>query len=245
MKALTIRFALARSACRVALCGTLGLLLLAAFAPGPARAQDDDEDNKTTIWNFDKKLLNGMMRGLGLRNGSEASIEYRERSPLVIPPSNNLPPPEQAGSAQAAAGWPVDPDQKRRQDASKKRKETNYRGYDPDLEGRNLTPSELNPPGASRSTSAGGATGPGNMGDEDGRPKRPSELGYFGGLFSSFGSSFGGQKEESATFTREPPRNSLTAPPPGYQTPSDAQPYGIGPKKDKQTVTPYDPAVGN
>src|SRR5215475_1945109 len=242
MKALTIRFALARSACRVALCGTLGLLLLAAFAPGPARAQDDDEDNKTTIWNFDKKLLNGMMRGLGLRNGNEASIEYRERSPLVIPPSNNLPPPEQASAARAA-GWPVDPDQKRRQDASKKRKETNYRGYDPDVEGRNLTPSELNPAGAPSSTSAGGT--PGSMGDDDGRPKRPSELGYFGGLFSSFGSSFGGQKEESATFTHEPPRNSLTAPPTGYQTPSSAQPYGIGPKKEKQTVTPYDPAVGN
>jgi hypothetical protein len=74
----------------------------------------------------------------------------------------------------------------------------------------------------------------------DGKPMRPSELGYFGGLFSSFG----GQKEEEATFDREPPRSSLTAPPPGYQTPSAAQRYGINNKKDEKKVTPYDPAVG-
>ena len=39
---------------------------------------------------------------------------------------------------------------------------------------------------------------------------------------------FGGKKDESAKFTGEPPRTSLTDPPPGYQTPSPDQPYGIG-----------------
>jgi hypothetical protein len=38
----------------------------------------------------------------------------------------------------------------------------------------------------------------------------------------------GGKKEESAKFTGEPPRTSLTDPPPGYQTPSPDQPYGLG-----------------
>ena len=80
------------------------------------------------------------------------------------------------------------------------------------------------------------------MGDEP-RTLQPSELGYFGGLFSNFG-SFGGQKEETRTFTREPPRSSLTAPPAGYQTPSTEQPYGISPKTLRPTVTPLDPAVG-
>jgi hypothetical protein len=52
----------------------------------------------------------------------------------------------------------------------------------------------------------------------------PAELGYKGGLFGSqFG---GGSKDETATFTNEPPRSSLTEPPVGYQTPSSAQPYG-------------------
>jgi hypothetical protein len=71
---------------------------------------------------------------------------------------------------------------------------------------------------------------------------QPSALGYFGGLFSSFGSS---NKDEFATFDREPPRTNLTAPPSGYQTPSAAQPYGITKKDPKLTVTPYDKAVGN
>jgi hypothetical protein len=37
------------------------------------------------------------------------------------------------------------------------------------------------------------------------------------------------KKEEYGTFTGEPPRASLTDPPPGYQTPSPDQPYGIPP----------------
>lgn len=221
---------------RIALGCVLGLAVVAAFVPASAQAQDD-EDNKNSWWNLDKKLLNDMMRGLGFRSGNENEIEYRERSPLVIPPNRDLPPPEKAGAGRTAA-WPVDPDVKRRQDAAAKRKEQNYRGYDPDHEGRNLNPSELNPPGTGRSAGPPGT--PSSMGD-DGKPMQPSQLGYFGGLFSSFG----GQKEEEVrTFDREPPRTSLTAPPTGYQTPSPAQPYGISKKDTKPTVTPYDPAVG-
>jgi len=225
---------------RIALCSALGLLVLATVAPVVARAQDDDDsqDSKTTFWNFDKNLINGMMRGLGLKNGSEASIDYRERSPLVIPPNRNLPPPQQAGAGQTAA-WPVDADVTRKKETAAKRKAQNYRGYDPDFEERNLTPSELNPTGATRTANTRTGT-PDSMGD-DGRSKRPSELGYFGGLWSSFGKS---QKDDVATFDREPPRGSLTAPPVGYQTPSPAQPYGLSNRKEQAKTTPYDPAVG-
>jgi hypothetical protein len=217
---------------RIAFGGAFGLAVVAAFLPAGAQAQDDEEDNKTTFWNFDKKLMRDFMRGIGLRDGTENQIEYRERSPLVIPPSRNLPPPEQAGAGRTEA-WPTDPDVKRRKAAAAKRKEQNY---NPEQTDRNLTPSELNPPGVGRST--GPANTSTSMGD-DGKPVLPSELGYFGGLFSSFG----GKKEEQATFTTEPPRNSLTAPPTGYQTPSAAQPYGLT-AKQKPTVTPYDRAVG-
>jgi hypothetical protein len=222
---------------RIAFAGALGLAVLAALIPAGAQAQDDDDDSKSG-WNLDKKLLNDLMRNLGLRNGSESQIEYRERSPLVIPPSKNLPPPEQAGAGKSAA-WPVDPDVKRKKEAAAKRKER--KGYDPDYEERNLTPSELNPAGINRSAGRPGT--PSSIGDEGGgNPMQPSALGYFGGLFSGFG---GGTKEDVATFDREPARNSLTAPPSGYQTPSAAQPYGITKKDPKLTVTPYDKAVGN
>ena len=50
-------------------------------------------------------------------------------------------------------------------------------------------------------------------------------LAYKGNLF---GTMFGSKKEETAKFTGEPPRASLTDPPPGYQTPSPDQPYGVG-----------------
>ena len=223
---------------RIAFAGALGLAVLAALIPAAAQAQDDEDDDKKSGWNLDKKLLNDLMRNLGLRNGSESQIEYRERSPLVIPPSKNLPPPEQAGAGKSAA-WPVDPDVKRKKEAAAKRKER--KGYDPDYEERNLTPSELNPAGINRSAGRPGT--PGSIGDEGGgNPMQPSALGYFGGLFSGFG---GGSKEDVATFDREPPRDSLTAPPSGYQTPSAAQPYGITKKDPKLTVTPYDKAVGN
>ena len=40
-------------------------------------------------------------------------------------------------------------------------------------------------------------------------------------------------RSETGTFTGEPARESLTAPPAGYQTPSPAQPYGIGRRTSK------------
>src|SRR6267154_2035911 len=84
----------------------------------------------------------------------------------------------------------------------------------------------LIPTGAGRSAGRPGT--PGSIGDEGGgNPMQPSALGYFGGLFSSFG---GSSKDEVANFDREPPRNNLTAPPSGYQTPSGAQPYGLSKK---------------
>ena len=54
-----------------------------------------------------------------------------------------------------------------------------------------------------------------------------------------------GEKEEVGTFTKEPPRSSLTTPPVGYRTPSGAQPYGISKSTPRPTVTPLDPAVGS
>ena len=92
-----------RRARRIAFGSALAFAVLAAFIPAGVQAQDD-EDDKKSWWNLDKKLLNDFMRGLGLRNGSEPQIEYRERSPLVIPPSRNLPPPEQAGAGRTAPG---------------------------------------------------------------------------------------------------------------------------------------------
>jgi hypothetical protein len=50
---------------------------------------------------------------LGLGDDEKPEITYRERAPLVVPPKMELPPPQQAASANNP-GWPADPDVARR-----------------------------------------------------------------------------------------------------------------------------------
>ena len=58
---------------------------------------------------------------------------------------------------------------------------------------------------------------------ESGGILTPSELGVTKGLFGLFGS----KRDDNVPFTGEPSRESLTQPPPGYQTPSSNQVYGV------------------
>jgi hypothetical protein len=221
--------------------GVLAVLVAAPLMPGSAKAQDDDD--KTSIWNLDKRILNGFAKGLGLVKGGDPSIDYRERSPLVVPPTRDLPPPQ--SEPKRSAEWPVDPDSRRREDAASRKKIDRRRSYDEDYENRSLMPSELNRPGAAQASSTPRKPDKVDISDGEGGNMKPSELGYIGGLFSW--SAFGfGQSEESGKFTKEPPRRSLTEPPVGYQTPSSEQPYGIGKQAPaRRSVTPLDPAVGD
>jgi hypothetical protein len=213
--------------------------MVLAAAQGTARAEDDEDKN--SIWNLDTRIYNEFMTSLGLRNSSGESIDYRERSPLVVPPSRDLPRPE-AARTQPNPAWPVDPDQKRRKDiaaAKAKRKST---PDDPDIEARNLMPSELNRSGPVQARTGSGGS---SQMDADGSAVLPSQLGYFGGLFSwsSFGFGLVQPKEEVGTFTREPPRAALTAPPVGYQTPSPAAPYGVTKRNEYGPASKPDLAV--
>src|ERR1043166_144236 len=226
---------------RAAVGGALAFVLQAVFAHGIARAQEDDPKS---IWNLGKRIGDGVPKSPGLVSPYDTPIEYRERSPLVLPPSRELPAPEAEGVGRTAA-WPVDPDQQRRQAAAARKKKPNTTHlYDDDYQMRALSPSEINgagPTTGSTTSTAGRGNGTNNV---DGRNETPTQLGYFGGLFSGK-NLWGGQAEEYGTFTREPPRTSLTAPPTGYQTPSAAQPYGVTKEKVRQRVTPLDPAVGD
>jgi hypothetical protein len=75
------------------------------------------------------------------------------------------------------------------------------------------------------------ATGPQDAESDGRRPVRPSELGYKGGLLGGLFKD--NSKPEVATFKSEPTRSDLTMPPPGYQTPSAAHPYGLTPRREK------------
>lgn len=186
------------------------------FAAGQARADDDDDDEP-----FETKIMKAI---LGIND--KDSIDYRERAPLVVPPTMNLVPPEQAKINNPA--WPKDADV---QEKKKRRAAAKQPRRDPELEGRPLTPAELNPSGAVARRGAGADPNRSANPEFDGqRPLQPNELGYKGGLFDSMFRDT--RKPETAVFSGEPARSALTDPPPGYMTPSPSQPYGLGAKKE-------------
>src|SRR5271168_1090338 len=123
----------------------LGAAMLALCVSGYAssvRAQDPD--NRTASEKF--------MDALGLKNpfATDYEINYSERSPLVVPPNRNLPPPV-SSTAPPVANWPVNPETKQRQ--AKEEKPT-PRPYDSVMNAeRGLTPAEL---GVGRPVSAPG-----------------------------------------------------------------------------------------
>src|SRR5580658_6306622 len=93
------------------LVGLLGVFLVVAGNTGSAFAADNDDDEGT----WDQKALRGFLRGIGLRNGREGSIEYKERPPLVVPPNRDLPQPDTTGSiGQRDPAWPSDPDENKK-----------------------------------------------------------------------------------------------------------------------------------
>jgi hypothetical protein len=201
------------------------------MASGPVRAADDEEEDDRT---FEEKIIGNIMGGLGGKNMETRGIEYRERSPLVVPPKLALPPPA-SGNEAKAANWPKDPDEARRKAAIAARKKENKdsrAAFGP------LTPEQLNvgklPPAAR--TSGMDSDKPGNSLNNP--ILSPSQLGFNGGL----GDLFGGNKTETAPFKGEPERSSLTQPPAGYQTPSPNFAYGTGPKESLNKE--YNPAAG-
>src|SRR5580693_7416521 len=96
----------------------IGLLM----ASGVARAQDAEEDDDKT---FEEKIIDGIMSGIGGTNMENRGIDYRERSPLVVPPRIDLPPPVTASGEVKTPNWPKDPDEARRKATIARRKKEN------------------------------------------------------------------------------------------------------------------------
>jgi hypothetical protein len=204
-------------------CGCVFAAVLISASVGSAMAGDDDEEDNLP----DAVFFRNIMKGFGLKRGDD-EIEYRERSPLVVPPSRDLPPPEtDVPVKRTNAAWPIDPDVKRKQEATAAKKKVS--SID---ESRALRPNEMMPGGAD--VKGNTQTSIPSDAPPDGAPMKPSQLGFNGWNFTNLFSS----PPESATFTQEPPRDSLTEPPAGYRTPAPNQPYGV--TKDKTTTQAYD-----
>src|SRR5262249_22571818 len=153
------------------------------------------------------------------------------------------PPPASTSAEVKVPNWPKDPDEARRKAmiAARKKEKNNIKDATQASReaARVLSPSELNvargkPSADTRDsdslTPGGDASRP--------APLSPTQLGYEGGLFGVFK----GNKTESTEFKGEPTRETLTQPPPGYQTPSSNYLYGTGPKESLNKE--YSPAAG-
>jgi hypothetical protein len=205
----------------------IGLVMSA----GVARAGDDDDEDDMT---FEEKIIDNLMTGLGAKGMQKPGIDYRERSPLVVPPKLDLPPPASA-EAKTAPNWPKDPDEKRRKQAAAERKKAK-KPASPEEAARPLSPSELD---AGRTAAAPRENNdPIQPGVSNNPSLSPAQLGYNGGLWGMFK----GNSAESKQFTSEPPRQSLVEPPSGYQTPSPNYAYGTGPDNSRRTY--YDIMTG-
>lgn len=202
-----------RLLCTVAAVATIGML----FAAAPALADDDDEPIR------DEGVIGNLMRGLGATDGSNG-INYRERSPLVVPRQLNLPPPETRRPE--TANWPKDPDVLERRAAREAlRKRDKAKENNP---AEQIMPQAEPVLGQARARTATVSPQPGvseerRQINEGSGILSPSQLGVKSDLFGLFST----KRNDNVPFTGEPARESLTMPPPGYQTPASTQAYGI------------------
>jgi hypothetical protein len=203
----------------------LSIIMLSSV---PASAGDDDPP-------IDTKIFRSIMDGLGLkRDGDEAGINYQDRAPLVIPPSRTLPPPENSSAVVARdPAWPKDPDVVRaKREAAQERNVTPFASDRADADAKVLRPNQMTPGPKPREARRGddGYQTPAS-GFQNPTPPTSSES------FGIFGNMFAKDQPDYASFTSEPPRSALTEPPPGYQTPSPDQPFGISKAKPTAKTT--------
>jgi len=212
---------------RLAFAAMIGTAFLATSLP--AFAQEEEEDN-----GYDVQIIRRVLSAVGLRD-DKPPIDYRERSPLVVPPSTSLPPP-MSGNV-AAPNWPVDPEIKEHRLRNAASKVPGATGDPVVDDGKPLLPSEMAKGRAKRGVAGGPVTEFPNVSQKE--LGTPNVFSFFSKAISG-----GADKEESKPFTQEPPRASLLEPPPGYQTPASTYAYGVGKKNERPAATNYSATHG-
>ncbi len=212
----------------------LGLTLVTA---GAARAADDDRS-------FTERFVDGFKSTIRGATMDNRGIDYRERSPLVVPPNLDLPPPVTATTAPQVTNWPKDPDERQRKAiiAAKKKNAPPVVAVAP-AAAQDATPRPINiaPPVVEAVAPTPDMIRPNHATDSNGTARtdpiydQPGDL-FKGGASTAFdniglggfNNLFGGKKDEpSLPPGTEPSREALTQPPSGYQTPSASYPYAV------------------
>jgi hypothetical protein len=183
----------------------------------PAFAIDDMGSNPA------KELFDAL--GMGTKE-EKPQIDYRERAPLVPPPSTAaLPKPLPKNAlAQSSGQWPIDPDEERREAKIAEERipitQTRWSRMERDPK---LRPGEL----GGRRTEGAGLNDPYSRGGLDVTPVlTPRQLREQGTKAAD---------ASVAAQVAEPPRRRLTDPPMGYRAPAPGAPYGSEGKGEAPT----------
>jgi hypothetical protein len=174
----------------------LACLALAGCASSTSGFEDEGGEDKTV----EQGLIKNLMTSMGAIEARERPIEYKPRSPLVVPPKRDLPPPQDPG-ALTAGNFPKNPE-----DVDEAR--LRGAGKDRGAGGRIMTPDEIaeykmKMPAAPRRVEA-----------DSSRRLTPEEMRGQGKI-----------TEEALALAANPgPRRSLTEPPIAYKTPSSKAP---------------------
>jgi len=149
-------------------------------------------------------------------------IDYRERAPLVVPPSTELIPPGGGldDIKKINPDWPTDYDLELRRAAAAEGRKTVDEQRGAFYSGARLTPEEMRRGTVKRKTQSEYTT----AGEELSAGKErysPKQLGFKGWFTKEK------ESEKTTVFIGEPERRSLTDPPSGYRLPSANAPYGV------------------
>jgi hypothetical protein len=198
---------------RLGLLGAAALTLaLSAAAARPALALEDDGRE-----NIFSSVMGLIMPG---DTDPGASIEYRERAPIVVPKNRQALPAPQPKAAERSKSWPKDQEIARRE-----AERAAARAPRVDEVHNPVSRTELD-----RIRSAGGVQGPGtdaSCNDPLGRPC--NQEAFWSGLRNSKSAS---DDTKDLVPGKEASRQFLTDPPTGYRKPTTAQKYTFEVKKD-------------
>lgn len=176
-------------------------------------------------------LFKNLIEGSGLFGSSKADIEYKQRAPLVVPPSSTLPKPQEAGAHRSAA-WPDDPDVARRK---AERDSSNILFQNTESYRANTRPL-LSQEELRRGRVTGRSNGPDGIVPDHNNYNNQIQPIRIGRELAARQN----QIDQNATlYGEEPPRRTLTEPPTGYRRPAATAAFGpgvSGPKEDTQAT---------
>jgi hypothetical protein len=169
-----------------------------------------------------QKLMNGVL------GNDKEEIDYRQRPPLVVPPSSALPRPQDPAAARNAA-WPNDPDVAARKEATAAAR----------------TPSVLNEKYRNNPMLSQEELRQGRTTRNTGRPVIAEDQNNYNNQIQpiQIGRDMAARRSQDTTeklvYGEEPTRRTLSEPPTGYRRPAGTAAVGPGsrgPQEDKQAV---------